>query len=177
MLGDVFFPGTNHFVSTMASFATFFVGFVARPLSGAVFGHLGDRIGRKKMLVLTMFLMGIATTGIGLLPGYATIGIWAPILLVLLRILQGIAVGGEWGGAVLMASEHAPQGRKTFFASFPQMGSPAGLILSLIAFGSVKNLGVVTAMPTRAAPGTRQLRATMVSLVAHISQVFEQGHR
>ncbi|AYQ42574.1 major facilitator family transporter [Burkholderia aenigmatica] len=140
VLGDVFFPSGNHFLSTMASFGTFFVGFVARPLSGAVFGHLGDRIGRKKMLVLTMFLMGVATTGIGLLPGYATIGIWAPILLVLLRILQGIAVGGEWGGAVLMASEHAPAGRKTFFASFPQMGSPAGLILSLLAFRFVTSL-------------------------------------
>ncbi|KVW82973.1 MFS transporter [Burkholderia cepacia] len=140
VLGEVFFPSSNHFLSTMASFGTFFVGFVARPLSGAVFGHLGDRIGRKKMLVLTMFLMGIATTGIGLLPGYATIGIWAPILLVLLRILQGIAVGGEWGGAVLMASEHAPAGRKTFFASFPQMGSPAGLILSLISFRLVTAL-------------------------------------
>ncbi|WP_321802643.1 MFS transporter [Burkholderia sp. BCC1993] len=140
VLGDVFFPSSNHFLSTMASFGTFFVGFVARPLSGAVFGHLGDRIGRKKMLVLTMFLMGIATTGIGLLPGYATIGIWAPILLVLLRVLQGIAVGGEWGGAVLMASEHAPAGRKTFFASFAQMGSPAGLILSLISFRLVTTL-------------------------------------
>lgn len=140
VLGEVFFPNGNHFMSTMASFGTFFVGFVARPLSGAVFGHLGDRIGRKKMLVLTMFLMGIATTGIGLLPGYATIGIWAPILLVLLRILQGIAVGGEWGGAVLMASEHAPAGRKTFFASFPQMGSPTGLILSLISFRLVTTL-------------------------------------
>ncbi|ABC34229.1 MFS transporter [Burkholderia thailandensis] len=140
VLGDVFFPSGNRFVSTMASFATFFVGFVARPLSGAVFGHLGDRIGRKKMLVLTMFLMGIATTGIGLLPGYATIGVWAPALLVLLRILQGIAVGGEWGGAVLMASEHASAARRTFFASFPQMGSPAGLILSLLAFRCVTSL-------------------------------------
>ena len=140
ILGDVFFPSTNHFLSTMASFGTFFVGFIARPLSGAVFGHLGDRIGRKKMLILTMFLMGIATTGIGLLPGYAQIGIWAPVLLVLLRVLQGIAVGGEWGGAVLMASEHAPAGRRTFFASFPQMGSPAGLILSLIAFRLVTSL-------------------------------------
>jgi MFS family permease len=140
ILGDVFFPSTNHFLSTMASFGTFFVGFIARPLSGAVFGHLGDRVGRKKMLILTMFLMGIATTGIGLLPGYAQIGIWAPVLLVLLRVLQGIAVGGEWGGAVLMASEHAPAGRRTFFASFPQMGSPAGLLLSLIAFRLVTSL-------------------------------------
>ncbi|MFM0164266.1 MFS transporter [Paraburkholderia sediminicola] len=140
VLGDVFFPSSNHFLSTMASFGTFFVGFIARPLSGAVFGHLGDKLGRKKMLLLTMFLMGIATTGIGLLPGYASIGIWAPISLVLLRILQGIAVGGEWGGAVLMASEHAPTGRKTFFASFPQMGSPAGLILSLVSFRLVTSL-------------------------------------
>ncbi|WP_028223680.1 MFS transporter [Paraburkholderia oxyphila] len=140
VLGEIFFPSHDPFLSTMASFGTFFVGFIARPLSGAVFGHLGDRVGRKKMLVLTMFLMGIATTGIGLLPGYATIGIWAPILLVLLRILQGIAVGGEWGGAVLIASEHAPPGRKTFFASFPQMGSPAGLILSLLAFRFVTSL-------------------------------------
>jgi MFS family permease len=140
VLGDVFFPSSNHFLSTMASFATFFVGFVARPLSGAVFGHLGDKIGRKKMLILTMFLMGVATTMIGFLPGYATIGVWAPILLVLLRILQGVAVGGEWGGAVLMASEHAPKGRKTFFASLPQMGSPAGLILSLLSFRLVSSL-------------------------------------
>lgn len=140
VLGEVFFPSSNHFLSTMASYATFFVGFVARPLSGAVFGHLGDKIGRKKMLILTMFLMGIATTGIGLLPGYARIGIWAPVLLVLLRIVQGIAVGGEWGGAVLMASEHAPKGRRTFFASLPQMGSPAGLILSLLSFRLVSSL-------------------------------------
>ncbi|WGS52588.1 MHS family MFS transporter [Paraburkholderia sp. D15] len=140
VLGEVFFPSTNHFVSTLASFATFAVGFIARPLSGAVFGHWGDRLGRKKMLLLTMFLMGVATTGIGLLPSYASIGVWAPVLLILLRILQGIAVGGEWGGAVLMSSEHAPEGRKTFFASFPQMGSPAGLILSLIAFRLVTSL-------------------------------------
>ncbi|OBR51205.1 MFS transporter [Paraburkholderia tropica] len=140
VLGEVFFPSANPFLSTLASFGTFFVGFVARPISGAVFGHLGDRVGRKKMLVVTMFLMGIATTGIGLLPGYASIGVWAPVLLVLLRVLQGVAVGGEWGGAVLMASEHAPQGKKTFFASLPQMGSPAGLLLSLIAFRCVTSL-------------------------------------
>ncbi|WP_133646142.1 MFS transporter [Paraburkholderia flava] len=140
VLGEVFFPGTNRFASTLASFATFFAGFVARPLSGMVFGHLGDRLGRKKMLLLTMFLMGGATTGIGLLPTYASIGVWAPVLLVTLRIVQGIAAGGEWGGAVLMSSEHAPAGRKTFFASFPQMGSPAGLLLTLIAFRVVTSL-------------------------------------
>ncbi|MCX4162608.1 MULTISPECIES: MFS transporter [Paraburkholderia] len=140
VLGEIFFPGTNRFASTLASFATFFAGFVARPLSGMVFGHLGDRLGRKKMLLLTMFLMGGATTGIGLLPTYASIGVWAPVMLVTLRIVQGIAAGGEWGGAVLMSSEHAPQGRKTFFASFPQMGSPAGLLLTLIAFRLVTSL-------------------------------------
>ena len=140
VLGDVFFPSSNHFISTLASFGTFAVGFIARPLSGAVFGHLGDKLGRKKMLLLTMFLMGVATTGIGLLPSYATAGIWAPMMLIVLRIVQGIAVGGEWGGAVLMSSEHAPEGRKTFFASFPQMGSPAGLILSLISFRLVTSL-------------------------------------
>ena len=140
ILGDVFFPNTSHFISTMAAFATFFIGFVARPLSGAVFGHLGDRIGRKKMLILTLFMMGVATTCIGLLPGYKQIGFWAPVLLVALRILQGIAVGGEWGGAVLMASEHAPKGRKIFFASFAQLGSPAGFLLSLAAFRMVTSL-------------------------------------
>jgi MFS family permease len=139
-LGEIFFPSTNHFVSTLASFATFAVGFIARPLSGAVFGHWGDKLGRKKMLILTMFLMGVATTGIGLLPSYASVGVMAPVMLIILRIVQGIAVGGEWGGAVLMSSEHAPKGRKTLFASFPQMGSPTGLLLSLISFRLVTSL-------------------------------------
>jgi len=140
VLGEIFFPSTNHFVSTLASFATFAVGFIARPLSGAVFGHWGDKLGRKKMLILTMFLMGVATTGIGLLPSYASVGVMAPVMLIILRIVQGIAVGGEWGGAVLMSSEHAPKGRKTLFASFPQMGSPTGLLLSLISFRLVTSL-------------------------------------
>ncbi|MFM0721790.1 MFS transporter [Paraburkholderia strydomiana] len=140
VLGDVFFPSNNHFVSTLASFATFAVGFIARPLSGAMFGHWGDKLGRKKMLLLTMFLMGVVTTGIGLLPPYSSIGIWAPVFLIVLRVLQGIAVGGEWGGAILMSSEHAPEGRKMFFASLPQMGSPAGLLLSLLAFRLVTSL-------------------------------------
>jgi MFS family permease len=140
VLGEIFFPSSNHFVSTLASFATFAVGFIARPLSGAVFGHWGDKLGRKKMLILTMFLMGLATTGIGLLPSYASVGVMAPVMLIVLRIVQGIAVGGEWGGAVLMSSEHAPKGRKTLFASFPQMGSPTGLLLSLISFRLVTSL-------------------------------------
>jgi MFS family permease len=134
------FPAEDPLVSTLAAFASFAVGFIARPLAGVVFGHLGDKLGRRKMLLFTMMLMGLATTAIGLIPGYDKIGIWAPILLVTFRIVQGISVGGEWGGAVLMASEHAPHGRKTFFASFAQLGSPAGLLLSLIAFRLVSML-------------------------------------
>jgi len=134
VLGQLFFPSENPMLSTMAAFGSFAVGFIARPFAGMVFGHLGDRLGRKKMLLVTIVLMGVATSCIGLLPTYAQAGIWAPIGLVLLRLLQGISVGGEWGGAVLMASEHAPKGRKVFFASFAQWGSPAGLLLALIAF-------------------------------------------
>ncbi|WP_200927251.1 MFS transporter [Methylobacterium sp. Leaf88] len=134
VFGPLFFAEATPFVATLAAFGTFAVGFFARPLGGLVFGHVGDRLGRKKALVVTLVMMGLATTGIGLLPTYATIGIWAPIALVVLRILQGIAVGGEWGGAVLLAAEHAPKGRSTFFASFAQLGSPAGQILSLLAF-------------------------------------------
>ena len=140
ILGQVFFPSSNPALSTLAAFGTFAVGFIARPMAGMVFGHLGDRLGRKKMLLFTMLLMGLATTGIGLLPSYASVGIWAPIGLVTLRIVQGISVGGEWGGAVLMASEHAPAGRKTFYASFAQLGSPAGLLLAPIAFRLVTSL-------------------------------------
>lgn len=140
VLGQVFFPSSDPTLSTLAAFATFAVGFIARPMAGMVFGHLGDRLGRKKMLLFTMMLMGVATAGIGLLPSYASAGIWAPIGLVTLRFIQGISVGGEWGGAVLMASEHAPAKRKTFYASFAQLGSPAGLILSLIAFRLVTTL-------------------------------------
>ncbi|WP_437883893.1 MFS transporter [Pseudomonas sp. LRF_L74] len=140
ILGQVFFPSENPALSTLAAFGSFAVGFIARPLAGVVFGHLGDRLGRKKMLLLTIVLMGLATTGIGLLPSYASAGIWAPIGLVTLRIVQGISVGGEWGGAVLMASEHAPARRKTFYASFAQLGSPAGLLLALIAFRLVTSL-------------------------------------
>ncbi|WP_186057421.1 MFS transporter [Burkholderia gladioli] len=140
VFGELYFPSGDRFVSTMASFATFAVGFFARPLGGIVFGHLGDRIGRKKALMTTLMMMGAATVCVGLLPDYATLGVLAPVLLVLLRVVQGIAVGGEWGGAVLMAGEHAPQGRRTFFASFAQLGSPAGLILSLLAFRAVTSM-------------------------------------
>ncbi|SAK58929.1 major facilitator transporter [Caballeronia glebae] len=140
VFGELYFPSSDRFVSTMASFATFAVGFFARPLGGIVFGHLGDKIGRKKALMTTLMMMGVATVGVGLLPEYSKVGMLAPVLLVLLRVVQGIAVGGEWGGAVLMAGEHAPEGRRTFFASFAQLGSPAGLILSLIAFRAVTSM-------------------------------------
>lgn len=135
VFGKLFFPTTTGFYGTLASFGTFAVGFFARPLGGAVFGYIGDRIGRKKSLVITLLMMGTVTVMIGLLPTYASIGIWAPIALVALRFIQGIAVGGEWGGAVLMASEHSPdQSKRTFLASFAQLGSPAGLILATLMF-------------------------------------------
>src|SRR6185312_11246866 len=101
----------------LAAFAVFWVGFVGRPIGGAVFGHFGDRIGRKAMLVLALALMGSGTVAIGLLPTYGATGFWAPLSLIALRLLQGVAVGGEWGGAVLMATEHAPPGRRGFFGS------------------------------------------------------------
>lgn len=140
VLGLVFFPETDPVTGTLAAFATFAVGFIARPVAAVIFGHLGDKVGRKKMLLFTMLLMGLATTGIGLIPSYHHIGIWAPVLLIVLRFLQGLSVGGEWGGAVLMASEHAPAHKKTFFASFAQMGSPAGLILCLLVFRAITSL-------------------------------------
>jgi MFS family permease len=140
VLGLLFFPTSDAFTATLASFATFAVAFIAKPLSGLVFGHLGDRLGRKKMLLLTMFLMAFATIGVGLLPTYATIGIWAPIALIVLRFAQGISQGGEWGGAVLMAAEHAPPKRVMFFASFAQLGSPAGLLMALLMFRAVSTL-------------------------------------
>ena len=141
VFGKLFFPQVDGFYGTLAAFGTFAVGFLARPLGGAIFGHFGDRIGRKKSLLVTLFMMGTVTVLIGLLPTYAMIGIWAPVLLVVLRLIQGVAVGGEWGGAVLLAGEHAPsQDRRTFFASFAQLGSPAGLILSMIMFMFVTSL-------------------------------------
>jgi MHS family shikimate/dehydroshikimate transporter-like MFS transporter len=130
VFGALFFPQADPLTGTLLAFATFSVGFVARPLGGIVFGHYGDRVGRKAMLVLSLLIMGVATFLIGALPTYATIGVLAPILLVVLRFLQGFAVGGEWGGAVLMAVEHAPEGKRGFYGSFPQMGVPAGLLLS-----------------------------------------------
>src|SRR5690606_34565910 len=130
VFGQAFFPSEDPLVGTLAAFATFAVGFGARPIGGVIFGHLGDRVGRKAALVATLFLMGTATFLIGLLPTYAAIGVWAPMLLVVLRLLQGVAAGGEWGGAVLMLTEHAPPRRRGFYGAWPQMASSAALILA-----------------------------------------------
>lgn len=130
VFGGVFFPEFAAATGTLASFATFAVAFFARPLGAVVFGHFGDRVGRKAMLIVSLLLMGVATFLIGLLPGFATIGYAAPLLLVLLRFLQGLGLGGEWGGAVLMATEHATEGRRGLYSSFPQMGPAAGFLLS-----------------------------------------------
>jgi metabolite-proton symporter len=130
ILNPLFFPSEDPFVSTLAGFGAIAVAFIARPLGGIFFGHFGDRIGRKRLLVLSLVLMGTGTFLVGLLPTYDTAGMWAPIMLVTLRFFQGFAVGGEWGGAVLMSLEHAPPKRRAFYASFPQAGVPAGVVLS-----------------------------------------------
>ena len=140
IFNKIFFPAFDPITGTLAAFATYSVGFFARPLGGIIFGHFGDRVGRKSMLLITLFLMGIPTILIGLIPSYDSIGYWAAVLLVCMRFLQGIAVGGEWGGAVLMAVEHAPEGKKGFFGSLPQVGVAPGLILSSLAMGAVATL-------------------------------------
>ena len=130
----LFFSGLSGPAAQFASFGTFAVGFLARPIGGFVFGHFGDRLGRKKMLLLTLVIMGAGTAAIGLLPSYDAIGWWAPVLLVTLRVLQGIGVGGEYGGAVLLAVEYAPAERRGFFGSFAHIGVPGGLLLASGAF-------------------------------------------
>ncbi|MFH8573232.1 MFS transporter [Streptomyces sp. NPDC017993] len=140
VFNDVFFPpGMSPYLRTFSAFATFAVGFLLRPLGGIIFGHIGDRVGRKKTLVITLVMMGAASFAIGLLPTYAQVGALAPILLIVLRLVQGIAIGGEWGGAVLIAVENAPRGRAAFFGSFAQLGSSVGALLSTGAF-SLMNL-------------------------------------
>src|SRR5215210_3705046 len=120
----LFFPTFDPLVGTLLAFTTYAVGFVARPLGGIVFGHYGDKLGRKNVLVVTLLLMGIATCLIGALPPYDTIGVWAPILLFTLRFLQGLGLGGEWGGAVLMVAEHGDERRRGLYSSWPQVGVP-----------------------------------------------------
>ncbi|MFL1377165.1 MFS transporter [Nocardiopsis protaetiae] len=130
VFNHVFFPESDPLVGTMLAFTTYAVGFVARPLGGLVFGHFGDRIGRKQLLVLSLLLMGGATFAIGLLPTYAAIGVAAPLLLTLLRVVQGFALGGEWGGAVLLVAEHGRPEHRGFWASWPQAGAPGGNLLA-----------------------------------------------
>jgi metabolite-proton symporter len=130
----LFFPGFGDTAGTILSYSTFAVGFVARPVGGLIFGHFGDKFGRKRALVTALVLMGIGTTAIGLMPGYATIGIVAPILLVTLRFVQGVCIGGQWGGAVLLATESAPAEKRGFYGSFAQMGVPVAVLISNIIF-------------------------------------------
>jgi metabolite-proton symporter len=134
VFGKEFFPTFSALAGTLAAFATFGVGFVARPVGAVVFGHFGDRAGRKAMLIVSLLLMGGGTVAIGLLPGYATIGVGAPLLLVICRFAQGFGLGGEWGGAVLLATEHAPKHRRGLFSSFPQLGPAIGFVVASGAF-------------------------------------------
>lgn len=132
VFGTLFFTTLDPLVGTIAAFGTFAVGFLARPLGAAVFGHFGDRVSRKKMLVFSLLGMSVATILVGLLPTYAQIGIWAPVLLTLCRLIQGFCVGGEWGGATLLSVEHAPAGKKNLAGALVQVGSPAGLVISTV---------------------------------------------
>ena len=136
----LFFPTIDPLAGTMAAFATYAVGFFARPLGGIIFGHFGDALGRKSMLVTTLMIMGVATFLIGVLPTYEQAGVWAPVLLVMLRFIQGLGVGGEWGGAVLMAVEHGTAKRRGLRASWVQAGVPAGLLLATLVFNAFSSL-------------------------------------
>ncbi|ASR36546.1 MFS transporter [Prauserella marina] len=134
VFGTLFFPTFSPLAGTLAAFATFGVGFVARPVGAVVFGHFGDRIGRKTMLIVSLLTMGVGTVAIGLLPTYDMIGIGAPVLLVICRFMQGFGLGGEWGGAVLLATEYAPKNRRGLWSSFPQLGPAVGFIIAGAAF-------------------------------------------
>lgn len=133
VFGPQFFPSDNPTAGQLGAFATFAVGFLIRPLGGALAGHFGDRIGRKKMLVLSLMVMGVATVLVGLIPTYEQIGMWAPVLLIVMRLFQGLGVGAEWGGAVTMAVEHAPENKKSLYGAAPMAGLPAGLLLANLA--------------------------------------------
>ena len=135
----MFFPTFDPLYGTLAAFGSYAAGFIARPLGGIVFGHYGDKIGRKKTLTISLLLMGIATVLMGLVPSYESIGIMAPLLISFLRIIQGFAVGGEWGSAVVMSVEHAPKGKRGLYGSFPQLGVSAGLLLSTLVFSLISN--------------------------------------
>jgi MFS family permease len=134
VFNKVYFPGSDPWIGTLQAFGVYFVGFVARPIGAAIFGHYGDRIGRKATLIVTLLMTGISTAAVGLVPGYASIGIWGAVILTLLRLIQGIGVGGEWGGSVLLAMEWSRTNKnRGFIASWPQFGAPAGLFLANVA--------------------------------------------
>ncbi|HEU4484852.1 MAG TPA: MFS transporter, partial [Povalibacter sp.] len=130
----LFFPAGDRTSATLQSLATFALAFFARPVGSALFGHFGDRIGRKATLVAALLTMGLSTVFIGLLPTYASIGVWAPLLLAMCRLGQGLGLGGEWGGAVLLATENAPPGKRAWYGMFPQLGAPVGFICSTGVF-------------------------------------------
>jgi MHS family shikimate/dehydroshikimate transporter-like MFS transporter len=140
VFSQLFFPRFDPMVGTIAAFGTFMVGYVSRPFGAVLFGHFGDRIGRKATLVTTMVIMGVATFIIGILPTYEQVGVWAPALLILMRFFQGLGVGGEWGGAVLMVVETAPANKRGFYGALPQMGVPIGLLLSTAVFSAASHL-------------------------------------
>lgn len=140
VFNKLFFPNIDPLLGTLAALGSYAVGFLARPLGGAIFGHYGDRMGRKSILMLTLVLMGLGTFLIGVLPTYSQIGIWAPIMLVTLRFIQGIGLGGEWGGAAVMVLEHAPKNRRGLYGSFVQVGFPLGLVIATLVFGAVSKM-------------------------------------
>ena len=171
----VFFPVGDTAVGVLLALGTFAIGFIARPFGGLVFGHFGDKIGRKKLLVLSLLMMGAATFAIGLLPGYATIGVAAPLLLVLLRLIQGFALGGEWGGAVLIVSEHGDPARRGYWASWPQAGVPVG---QLFANGLLALLAVFQSPDAFLAWGWRipfLLSAVLVGIGLYIRLAVEES--
>ncbi|WP_142060111.1 MFS transporter [Pseudarthrobacter sp. B4EP4b] len=175
VFGPQFFPAFSPTAGLIASFGTFAAGFIARPVGGILFGHFGDRLGRKRTLVFSLMLMGVGTFLIALLPNFEQIGIAAPILLITLRLVQGLGVGGEWGGAVLMATEHAPPGKRAFYSSFPQMGIPAGIILANAVFLII---GAVLAPAQFAAWGWRipfVFSALMVIVALFIRMQLEES--
>ncbi len=167
-----FFPGSDPYVGTLLAFSTYFVGFVARPFGAAIFGHYGDRIGRKTALIATLVLMGGATIGIGLVPDYNSIGIWGAVLLTFFRVLQGIGVGGEWGGAVLMAGEWTDPKRRGFTTSFAQFGAPAGMVL---ANGALAVMSLTTSEEAFLSWGWRV--PFLLSVVAGVRRVVHPRRR
>ena len=187
VFGPRFFPQISPVAATLASFATFGVGFIARPIGGIVMGHFGDRVGRKSMLVWSLMLMGFSTLGIGLLPDYSQIGVWAPGLLIALRLVQGFALGGEWGGAVLMSVEHAPDGRRGFYGSVVALGLPLGIVLSNAVFlvssvlvdpGGISRVGVARAVPRERRPDRRSgcSSASVSARARSFAEVRRRGH-